>query len=234
MRNNLILANRFGANLAAYGIAAGPQTDNLGSSDMGNVSQVLPTIHPEVAICEPGVPGHSIEFRDAAGPAYADEVTLVVATVVAQTAVRALHRSRPRRGGLAGVPRQDHRPATEVPPTGSGRVLGWPRLAPLDARCEPAASPEDVIMRPAPAQSRRPTMRLPEVSMAKRHDPVPAAGFAAANGWDRDYEVFSDFDLPTYVGPSHVHEPALDHRSGGAARPADRRRDHRRAVRRRR
>ncbi len=87
MRNNLVLANRFGANLAAYGIAAGPQTDNLGSSDMGNVSQVLPTIHPEVAICEPGVPGHSIEFRNAAGSAYADEVTLVVAAVVAQTAV---------------------------------------------------------------------------------------------------------------------------------------------------
>ncbi len=38
--------------------------------------------------------------------------------------------------------------------------------------------------------------------MAKRHDPAPAAGFAAANGWDRDYEVFSDFDLPTYVGPA--------------------------------
>ncbi|HEY7827025.1 MAG TPA: M20 family metallopeptidase [Candidatus Limnocylindrales bacterium] len=86
MRNNLTLAGRFGANLAAYGIVAGPQPDNLGSSDMGDVSQVLPTIHPQVAICEAGVPGHSIEFRDAAGLAYADEVSLVVATVVAQTA----------------------------------------------------------------------------------------------------------------------------------------------------
>ena len=26
--------------------------------------------------------------------------------------------------------------------------------------------------------------------------------FAAANGWDRDYETYTDFDLPTYVGPS--------------------------------
>jgi agmatinase len=26
--------------------------------------------------------------------------------------------------------------------------------------------------------------------------------FAAANGWDREYETYSDFDLPTYVGPS--------------------------------
>jgi agmatinase len=26
--------------------------------------------------------------------------------------------------------------------------------------------------------------------------------FAARNGWDREYEVFDDFDLPVYVGPS--------------------------------
>jgi formimidoylglutamase len=37
--------------------------------------------------------------------------------------------------------------------------------------------------------------------MARHHDSPPPAGFAAANGWDADYEVFSDFDLPTYVGP---------------------------------
>lgn len=28
-----------------------------------------------------------------------------------------------------------------------------------------------------------------------------AVDFAAANGWDRDYETYTDFDLPTYVGP---------------------------------
>ena len=48
--------------------------------------------------------------------------------------------------------------------------------------------------------------------MAERpHDPSPpaeagfaAAGvdFAAANGWDREYEVYTDFELPTYVGPT--------------------------------
>lgn len=26
--------------------------------------------------------------------------------------------------------------------------------------------------------------------------------FAAANGWDREYQTYSDFDLPTYVGPT--------------------------------
>ena len=53
---------------------------------MGNVSQVIPTIHPSIAICAEGVPGHSIEFRDAAASPRADEVTLLAATVVAQTA----------------------------------------------------------------------------------------------------------------------------------------------------
>ena len=37
------------------------------------------------------------------------------------------------------------------------------------------------------------------------HDP-PEAGadrdFAAANGWDRPFETFTDYDLPTYVGPT--------------------------------
>jgi hypothetical protein len=26
--------------------------------------------------------------------------------------------------------------------------------------------------------------------------------FARENGWDQAYETYSDFDLPTYVGPS--------------------------------
>ena len=47
--------------------------------------------------------------------------------------------------------------------------------------------------------------------MAERpHDPNADAGsdagqstgFAAANGWDGPFEVFSDYELPTYVGPT--------------------------------
>lgn len=39
--------------------------------------------------------------------------------------------------------------------------------------------------------------------MTDANDPVDAApDYARLNGWDRDYEAFSDFDLPTYVGPS--------------------------------
>ncbi len=87
MKDNAVLRDRFVANMGAYGIVDHPvDTEHLGSSDMGNVSQVLPTIHPSVSICDAGVPGHSTVFRDAAGTPRADEVTLTVAAIVAQTA----------------------------------------------------------------------------------------------------------------------------------------------------
>lgn len=87
MKDNATIRERFVANMAAYGIADNPvKEDQLGSSDMGNVSQVLPTIHPSIAICDEGVAGHSTEFRDAAALPRADEITLVAAALVAQTA----------------------------------------------------------------------------------------------------------------------------------------------------
>ncbi|MGH3076539.1 MAG: amidohydrolase, partial [Gaiellales bacterium] len=81
------LAARFRANLEAAGVTdLGPDPEHLGSSDMGNVSWRVPTIHPSIAICDEGVPGHSTAFRDAAVMPRADEVTLLAATIVAQTA----------------------------------------------------------------------------------------------------------------------------------------------------
>jgi amidohydrolase len=87
MRNNGVLAERFRANMAAYGIDDQGDDPNSGSTDMANVSWVCPTIHPDLAICDEGVPGHSILFRDAAATPRADETTLIAATLVAQTAV---------------------------------------------------------------------------------------------------------------------------------------------------
>jgi amidohydrolase len=87
MRNNQILAERFRANMAAYGIDDMGDDPNSGSTDMANVSWVCPTIHPDLAICDEGVPGHSVLFRDAAATPRADETTLLAATLIAQTAV---------------------------------------------------------------------------------------------------------------------------------------------------
>ena len=86
MNENPVLLELFERNLRAYGVMSGDPDPTYGSTDMGNVSWVVPTIHPELAICDEGVSGHSVEFREAAASPRADETTLIAATVVAQTA----------------------------------------------------------------------------------------------------------------------------------------------------
>lgn len=86
MRNNPVLAERFRANMGAYGIRDQGDDPSAGSTDMANVSWICPTIHPDLAIAPEGTPGHSILFRDAAATPRADETTLLAATLVAQTA----------------------------------------------------------------------------------------------------------------------------------------------------
>ena len=87
MRDNTVLRDLWRANMTAHGVKEDAfDYSRLGSSDMGNVSHVLPTIHPYLAICDEGVAGHSIAFRDAAVTSRADETTLIAAKVVAETA----------------------------------------------------------------------------------------------------------------------------------------------------
>lgn len=86
MNNNLVLAERFRANMAAYGIEDQGEDPSYGSTDMANVSWVCPAIHPDLAIAPEGTPGHSIAFREAAVSPAADATTLLAATLVAQTA----------------------------------------------------------------------------------------------------------------------------------------------------
>lgn len=86
MKTNRTLAERWVANAAAYGIEDQGHDPSYGSTDMGNVSWVVPAIHPDLAIVDRPTPGHSILFRDAAATPQADETTLLAATLVAQTA----------------------------------------------------------------------------------------------------------------------------------------------------
>ncbi len=88
MKDNEVLGRLWRANLEAAGrVDEGVEPEHIGSSDMGNVSRALPTIHPSLAICDHGVPWHSIESREAAATPRADETTLLAATLVAQTAL---------------------------------------------------------------------------------------------------------------------------------------------------
>jgi metal-dependent amidase/aminoacylase/carboxypeptidase family protein len=90
MRHNHTIGARFVANLAAAGMDDGPLSPRLGSSDIGNVSQIVPTIHPMLGIVDGPVPLHSVAFREAAATLQAGEVALLGATCLAQTAAELL------------------------------------------------------------------------------------------------------------------------------------------------
>jgi amidohydrolase len=88
MNDNLTLGGLWRANMQAVGLTdQGPDPEHIGSSDMGNVSRVLPTIHPSLAICDRGVPWHSLESLRAAATPRAERTTLVAAALVAETAL---------------------------------------------------------------------------------------------------------------------------------------------------
>jgi amidohydrolase len=87
MKHNRVLAQRWNANAAAYGIADDGMDATSGSTDMANVSWAVPAIHPDLAISDVPLPGHTIEFREAAGRPRADRTVLLAATLVAQTAL---------------------------------------------------------------------------------------------------------------------------------------------------
>ncbi|MBA7486323.1 p-aminobenzoyl-glutamate hydrolase subunit B [subsurface metagenome] len=68
MRNNLTLARLFSQNMQSLGrqIKLFEPNHTFGSTDMGNVSQVVPGIHPFVAIAPIEVANHSPQFAAAA------------------------------------------------------------------------------------------------------------------------------------------------------------------------
>jgi len=69
MRNNPTIVNAFRANLALLGIEEIPPDPNrsYGSTDMGNVSSVVPAIHPILAVAPSSTPAHSLEMAQYAG-----------------------------------------------------------------------------------------------------------------------------------------------------------------------
>jgi amidohydrolase len=67
MKSSRVMLDLFAANMKTVGLAEGtPIPDRLGSSDIGNVSQVIPAIQPMVAIAPGGMAIHTREFAEAA------------------------------------------------------------------------------------------------------------------------------------------------------------------------
>ena len=86
MNSNKVLLDLFAANMKTAGLVEGePIPDRLGSSDVGNVSQVIPTIQPMVAIAPLGTAIHSREFADAAVKPLARAGLLAAAKTMAMT-----------------------------------------------------------------------------------------------------------------------------------------------------
>jgi metal-dependent amidase/aminoacylase/carboxypeptidase family protein len=62
-----VLLDLFAANMKTVGLAEGQAIpDRLGSSDIGNVSQIIPAIQPMIGIAPIGMAIHTREFADAA------------------------------------------------------------------------------------------------------------------------------------------------------------------------
>jgi len=86
------LAERWASHMRALGQSVQTTVDDerMGSTDMGNVSQILPAIHPYIGIAPEGTPGHSTAFRDAAATPEAHAAALFAAKAMALVAIDAL------------------------------------------------------------------------------------------------------------------------------------------------
>lgn len=88
--DNEPLVRAFAANLAATGRTLGSKQDRpdfLGSTDMGDVSHAVPSIHPMIQVAPRGVPIHSPEFAGYARGPEGDRAVIDGATALASTIV---------------------------------------------------------------------------------------------------------------------------------------------------
>lgn len=73
------------------GLEIDPESEKgLGSTDAGNISQVVPTIHPHIKIGPNTLVGHTKEFCEAAASKEGDEALIIGAKTLAITALRLL------------------------------------------------------------------------------------------------------------------------------------------------
>jgi amidohydrolase len=89
MMSNPRLADLVEVNMATLGIEVSPPAsdERMGSSDMGNVSQVVPSLHPFIAIGPEEMGGHTVEFCQAAASPAGHEGLINAAKAMSMTAV---------------------------------------------------------------------------------------------------------------------------------------------------
>ena len=117
MVSNRTIAAVFGEHLGALGRVVeepGPE-DRLGSTDMADISQIMPAVHAYLAISPEGVANHTPAFTTAAGSPTGDVAVIDGAKAMAMTALE-----------LLGDPTLLERAKAEFQQQlGRGEVAGW-------------------------------------------------------------------------------------------------------------
>jgi amidohydrolase len=89
MNTNTVIAAAHRRNLLAIGREL-PENETplpMGSTDMGNVSKIVPGIHPSISIAPPEINGHSPEFADYAASDLGKKAVIDGAKALAMTAI---------------------------------------------------------------------------------------------------------------------------------------------------
>jgi len=86
---NKILAGLFKSNLESLGrVVVDPDpNERMGSTDMGDISHMVPSIHPYLAIAPETVAGHTLEFREYCISESGKSAMMDAAKALAMTAV---------------------------------------------------------------------------------------------------------------------------------------------------
>ena len=114
---NKVLGETMARRLRELGLPVIPAPDDgkMGSTDMGDISQLVPSLHAFITMAPPGTPGHSVELRAVAASEAGDRAALDAAKCLAMTAADLL--TDPTLVDRAKAEYQDALAA--------GRVAGW-------------------------------------------------------------------------------------------------------------
>ncbi len=84
---NRTMGQRFAGHIALLGAKDSgiPENEDIGSSDIGNLSQVVPSLHPEFAVSEPHIVNHSREFLKAVVSPKGEAAMMRAATALTAT-----------------------------------------------------------------------------------------------------------------------------------------------------
>ena len=94
LSSNRLLASLYSQNLALLGAVGVEMTKDMSmSTDFGNVSQLVPSLHPMYGVGDSDTVNHTVEFAAVCGTAQAHGNTLTVAKAVAHTCIDVLSSS---------------------------------------------------------------------------------------------------------------------------------------------